>query len=82
MGYISVMIQFCIMTLKAIFGRNLATARKSAGLTQEQLAEICDVTIETISNIERGLKGPRFDLIEKLAAAVSVDPHQLFRPEP
>lgn len=67
-------------TLRERFGRNTAHYRSIANLTQEQLAERVDVTPMTISNIERGKKGPRFDLIESIATTLSIDPAELFTP--
>jgi len=67
-------------TLRERFGRNTANHRTTAGLTQEQLAEIVDVTPVTISNIERGKKSPRFDLIQAIADALCIDPAELFTP--
>ncbi|HWV15357.1 MAG TPA: helix-turn-helix transcriptional regulator, partial [Cellvibrio sp.] len=44
--------------LKKQFGRRLQRLRVSAKVTQEQLADNVGVTIESISNIERGIHGP------------------------
>ena len=64
--------------LKAQFGRRLKYLRKQADLTQEQLADKTDLTIESISNIERGLFGPKFDNLEKIAAVIEVEVKELF----
>ncbi|QEI14335.1 helix-turn-helix transcriptional regulator [Cellvibrio japonicus] len=47
-------------------------------MTQEQLAERVGITIESISNIERGIYGPSFDTLEKLAIALRVPVQSLF----
>jgi ribosome-binding protein aMBF1 (putative translation factor) len=49
----------------------IRTARKAAGLTQIQLAEVADLTQSHISRIERGEHSPTRKTIEKIAAAVS-----------
>jgi transcriptional regulator with XRE-family HTH domain len=59
--------------LKVQFGKRLKFLRKQLNLTQEQLAESTGLTIESISNIERGLFGPKFDNLEKIAAAIGVE---------
>lgn len=64
--------------LKTNFGIRLKVLRKQAGLTQEQLAERIGVSIESISNIERGLHGPTFSNLEKIAAEIKVDEKSLF----
>lgn len=66
------------MSLKRRFGHRLACLRKSRGLTQDQLAERCGVSVDTISNIERGIHGPRFDLLESLADSLAVSVTELF----
>ena len=57
-------------SLKKKFGLRLKAIRTDRGMTQEQLAELLDVTIDTISKIERGVHGPRFELLEKIARAL------------
>ena len=64
--------------LKVQFGKRLKFLRKRLDLTQEQLAEPTGLTIESISNIERGLFGPKFDNLEKIAAAIDVEVQELF----
>ena len=41
----------------AAIGKRISERRKGMGLTQEQLAEQMDVSIQMISNLERGGKG-------------------------
>ena len=60
------------------FGKRLAFLRKQKGLTQQELAEISDYSVEFISPVERGQNGPTLKGIEKLAHALSVPPKQLF----
>ncbi|PBB34347.1 helix-turn-helix transcriptional regulator [Mesorhizobium sp. WSM3882] len=67
--------------LRKRFGRLVMTHRKRAGYTQEQLAERASVSIDTVSKIEIGATGARFPMIEKIAAALEIDPAELFSPE-
>ncbi|MFT7561044.1 MAG: transcriptional regulator with XRE-family HTH domain [Flavobacteriales bacterium] len=64
--------------LKTQFGRRLRILRKQADLTQEALAESTGLTIESISNIERGIFGPKFDNLEKIAKVINVEVKELF----
>jgi transcriptional regulator with XRE-family HTH domain len=66
-----------MVALKVQFGKRLKFLRKQLNLTQEQLAESTGLTIESISNIERGLFGPKFDNLEKIAAAIGVEAQEL-----
>jgi transcriptional regulator with XRE-family HTH domain len=65
--------------LKAKFGRRLMQVRRAQGLTQEQLAAKTELTIETISNIERGVHAPRFNTLEKIADSLELHVKELFR---
>ena len=60
------------------FGKRLAQLRRRAGLTQEQLADGVGVTVESISNMERGIFGPRFDHLERIARVLKVPVRSLF----
>lgn len=53
-------------------GCKLQKYRKEANLTQEQLAELADVSQKHISRLERGLHVPHFDMIIKIAKVLSV----------
>jgi len=64
--------------LKVSFGKRLQALRSSKGITQEQLAAEVDLTIESISNIERGIHGPKFENLEKIAATLKVPVKELF----
>lgn len=46
--------------------------------TQEQLADKTQLTVESISNMERGLYGPKFENLEKIAAVLKVEVKELF----
>lgn len=61
-----------------VWGRRVAERRESLGLTQSQLAELCEVTQQTISKIERGEVVPLDALKVRLAAALVTKPWQLF----
>jgi len=64
--------------LKEDFGKRLQSLRREAEMTQETLADEIGLTVESISNIERGIHGPKFDNLEKLAAILDVPVRELF----
>jgi len=64
--------------LKSQFGKRVQALRYKAKMTQEDLANEVGVTIESISNIERGIYGASFDTVEKIAAAFNVPVKNLF----
>lgn len=55
------------------FGRNLTRLRRASGLTQEQLASLCELHRSEVSLLERGGREPRLGTIVKLAGALAVD---------
>lgn len=59
------------------FGANLASARKHAGLSQEEVSWRANIHRTEISMLERGLRIPRIDTLAKLAGALGVKPVQL-----
>lgn len=58
------------MNLKQHIGIRVRSARRRARLTQHQLAERVDKSVETISNIERGHSWPSLETMEGLATAL------------
>lgn len=65
-------------TLRAKFGQRLRELRKQKGLTQEQLAEAAQISVEFLSNMERGVNAPSFETLERLAQALKVPIKELF----
>ena len=59
------------MALRA-FGARLRTARRSSGHTQEAVAELIDVTAQTVRNWEAGRSEPSEDNKVKLAEVYGV----------
>lgn len=60
------------------FGKNIARLRKEYGFSQEELAEKIGLKKQSISNIERGVRYPTFETLEKLAQLFKATPTQLF----
>ncbi|MBR2467024.1 MAG: helix-turn-helix transcriptional regulator [Clostridia bacterium] len=52
-------------------GKRISTKRRELGITQEQLAERMDVSIQMISNLEGGKKAIRPENLVKLCAVLS-----------
>lgn len=60
------------------FIENLKYYRKQKGITQEKLAELCDVATSTIGCIESAQQYPSFDLLYKMADVLEIHPANLF----
>jgi transcriptional regulator with XRE-family HTH domain len=52
------------------FAVNLRRARKAAGISQEELAERCELHRTEVSLLERGGREPRLGTLIKLATAL------------
>jgi transcriptional regulator with XRE-family HTH domain len=70
------------LELRELFGTSLRQCRRARRLTQAQLAEATDLSLEMIGRLERGLTAPSFDTIAALVKALHVAPVELFGGEP
>lgn len=65
------------MTPQERFAANLRQARIKAGISQEALAELCELHRTEISLLERAGREPRLATIMKLAGALGTTPEEL-----
>jgi transcriptional regulator with XRE-family HTH domain len=63
----------------SVFGKVLRTLREGKNLSQEKLAEYCDLDRTYISLLERGLRQPTISTIFKIADALDISPSELVR---
>jgi transcriptional regulator with XRE-family HTH domain len=70
------------LQLRELFGTSLRQCRRVRRLTQAQLAEATDLSLEMIGRLERGLTAPSFDTITALVKALQIAPVELFGGEP
>ena len=66
------------MNVKKIFGENLKYYRKQKNLTQEEFAELVDIGVIHVGNLERGEKFISAELLEKISKKLEVSPSSLF----
>jgi transcriptional regulator with XRE-family HTH domain len=59
------------------FGRSVRRLRKQRGLSQESLAEVCGLSRNYISDIERGVRNPGLLALVALAKALRVTLREL-----
>jgi transcriptional regulator with XRE-family HTH domain len=67
------------LTLEESFGKVVKMHRDALRLSQEGLAEQCDLHRTYISQLERGQKSPTLRVIAQLAKALKADPEVLVR---
>ena len=56
-----------------IIGTRIQNKRKAKGLTQEKLAEILDVSVGYVSQIERGISKPNLEMLSMISSALGCD---------
>jgi transcriptional regulator with XRE-family HTH domain len=66
------------MGIKAVFGANLKIYRRYRNLTQEQLAEMVDITPKHLSTIETGMTFVSAELLERITETLHVSASALF----
>lgn len=66
----------CMMIVK-VFSEVLRELRIKNQLSQEKLAEYCDLDRTYISLLERGLRQPTINTIFKIAQALNIKPSEL-----
>lgn len=64
--------------LQKKLGQRLAQLRRGRKLTQEQLAEALDCSVEFISLVERDVNAPSVAGLEKFAKVLKVEVRELF----
>jgi transcriptional regulator with XRE-family HTH domain len=68
--------------LRKLLAIKIKTARRAAGMTQEQLAETASTSVEFVSRTERGLNTPRPENLVALFNALGLDLSMLFESIP
>ena len=53
-------------------GKNVQKARKRLGWTQEQLAAEAEISVQYLSQIERGMKNPSMNTLLRLARSMNI----------
>jgi transcriptional regulator with XRE-family HTH domain len=67
--------------IKKALGRNIKYFRFHRQLSQAELAEKAGISITFLSNIERGLKYPKAQVLGQLALGLNVEVWELFKSE-
>lgn len=67
-----------VATLRKQFGKKLRSIRKRHNMTQEQFAELLDVSVDFISLVERGLNAPSFESIESFSITLGIPVRDFF----
>jgi y4mF family transcriptional regulator len=61
------------MVLFKQLGIQLKDRRKALGITQPHLAELADISVNTLYKIERGQANPTLEVLQKLTDVLGLD---------
>ena len=64
---------------RTVFAKNLRRMRKEMGMSQEKLAELCDLHRTYIGMIERDEQNVSLDIVDKIASSLGVEPYILLQ---
>jgi transcriptional regulator with XRE-family HTH domain len=67
------------MDLVVLLGRNIKSARRAKGMSQEALAFEAGMKRSYLSDLERGTRNPTVRALGRLATALDVSPAELVR---
>ena len=67
--------------LRNIFSKNIKRYRQSRNLSQAELAEKLDISVNFLCNIENGNRWVSPVTLVKFASTLSIEPYELFKPE-
>jgi transcriptional regulator with XRE-family HTH domain len=66
------------MSLRKLFISNLRKIRRASGISQMELAGLCNTSVNYIGTIEMGIRFPSMEMIERIAAALQTKPYEFF----
>jgi transcriptional regulator with XRE-family HTH domain len=65
-------------SLRRDFGKRIKSIRLERKLTQEEFAELVDISVDFLSLIERGVNSPSFEVLEQMANSLKIPVRELF----
>jgi len=65
-------------SLRELFGIRLRSIRLSRKMSQEQFAELLDISVDFLSLIERGINAPSFENLEAFSNRLHIPVSDLF----
>jgi transcriptional regulator with XRE-family HTH domain len=67
-----------VATLRKLFGKRLRAFRKERNMTQEEFAELLNISVDFLSLVERGLNAPSFESIEVFSITLGIPVRDFF----
>lgn len=67
-----------ILSIKNTLGKRIAKLRKIKQISQEALAEKCEINVNSLSYIENGRNFPSPETLDKIMNALNIEPKDIF----
>jgi transcriptional regulator with XRE-family HTH domain len=67
-----------LSALREKFGNRIKTIRLARSMSQEQFAELLEISVDFLSLIERGINAPSFENLEVFSIQLDIPVHDLF----
>jgi len=67
-----------LSALREKFGNRIKTIRLARSMSQEQFAELLEISVDFLSLIERGINAPSFENLEVFSTQLDIPVHELF----
>jgi transcriptional regulator with XRE-family HTH domain len=67
-----------LSALREKFGNRLKTIRLARSMSQEQFAELLEISVDFLSLIERGINAPSFENLEVFSTQLGIPVYELF----
>jgi len=67
-----------VATLRKKFGQHLWLIRTQRRMTQEQFAEMLEISVDFLSLMERGRNAPSFETLDRMAKRLRMSVADLF----
>jgi transcriptional regulator with XRE-family HTH domain len=67
-----------LSALREKFGNRIKTIRLARSMSQEQFAELLEISVDFLSLIERGINAPSFENLEVFSTQLGIPVHELF----
>ncbi len=64
--------------ISMLLGKNIKKIRLRKNMTQERLAELTEISVVSLSQIENNRSWPKVEILQKIVNALDVHPFELF----
>jgi len=64
--------------IREVLAKNIKEYRRKYGFSQDKLAELANISSQYLATVETCRKFPTPEVLERLAEALNIEPHELF----